>query len=212
MTRRDLDVLEFINEQYAVREDQLGVLLGRSRATARRWASEMRDAGICRRELLLRGEPAWVWLTQRGAGLTERRYRPWRGHLGKLEHIKAVCDLRLHLASQVPDAGWVSERELLSRNENALLGRGGSRRSDAPHIPDAELALPNGDRHALEIERTRKSKQRLERIIRELARRYDDVVYFCGDASVEGAVSAAVPKAVAGKVHVRNLHRALAES
>ena len=121
-------------------------------------------------------------------------------------------DLRIHLAKRAPEASWVSERELLSNQAAALFGRDGHKRSDAPHIPDAELVFPSGERHALEVERSRKSGDRLQAIIGELARRYDDVVYFCGDASVEGAVNAAVPKAVAGKVHVRNLDRALAGS
>ena len=71
MSKKDLELLEWINEQYAVREDQLARLLGRSRASARRWASAMRDAGLCRREVLFRGEPAFVWLTAAGAKLTE---------------------------------------------------------------------------------------------------------------------------------------------
>ena len=210
MSKKDLELLEWINEQYAVREDQLARLLGRSRASARRWASAMRDAGLCRREVLFRGEPACVWLTGPGAKLTEHRFRPWRGHLGKLDHIGAVGELRIHLSVQAPAASWVSERELLANQAAALFGRNGHKRSDAPHIPDAELILPSGERHALEVERTRKSQERLRAIIGELARRYDDVVYFCVDASVEGAVSAAIPKSAARKVHVRSLDEVLA--
>ena len=148
MSKKDLELLEWIYEQYAVREDQLARLLGRSRASARRWASVMRDAGLCRRELLLRGEPACVWLTGAGAKLTEHQFRPWRGHLGKLEHIGAVGDLRIHLARRAPAASWVSERELLSNQAAALFGRDGHKRSDAPHIPDAGLVLPSGERRS----------------------------------------------------------------
>ena len=209
MSKGDLELLEWINEQYAVREDQLARLLGRSRASARRWASAMRDAGLCRREVLFRGEPAF-WLTAAGAKLTEHQFRPWRGHLGKLEHIGAVGDLRIHLAKRAPEASWVSEHELLSNQAAALFGRDGHKHSDAPHTPDAELLFPSGERHAPEVERSRKSGDRLQAIIGELARRYDDVVYFCLDASVEGAVSAAIPKPATRKVHVRSLDEVLA--
>ena len=83
--------------------------------------------------------------TAAGARLTEHQFKPWRGHLGKLEHIGAVGDLRIHLSVQAPAASWVSERELLANQAAALFGRDGKKRSDAPHIPDAELILPSGE-------------------------------------------------------------------
>jgi hypothetical protein len=210
ISRRDLELLEFISEQYVATEDQLARLLGRSPATARRWARAMRDGGLCRRELLIRGEPARVWLTGRGARRTKHGFHPWRGHLGKLDHIGAVFDLRLHVAAQVPEAGWVSERELFSRQADEHFGRGGEERRDAPHVPDAELVMPNGDRHALEVELTRKSKQRLAGILAELGERYDVVVYFCGGTAVQDAVTAGIPTALTRKIHVRDLGEVIA--
>ena len=204
MAERDLEVLEWINAQYAVREDQLARLLGRSMVTARRWSRLMRDGGLCRREQLLRGDPGWVWLTGAGARLTRSRLRPWRGHIGKLAHIRAVVDLRLYIEAKVPDATWVSERELFSRHTEKLFSRDGHRRGDVPHVPDAELLLASGERHALEVELTRKSRDRLDAIITALASEYDQVVYFC-DPQVAGAVSAAVTKEHAGSVSLRDL-------
>src|SRR5215211_363174 len=113
VARRDLEVMEWIGAQYAVREDQLARLLGRSERTARRWARVMCDAGYCRREWLLAGDPAWVWLAGHGARTTELGFRPWRPSLGRLRHIAAVNELRLHLTERLPDACWISERELL---------------------------------------------------------------------------------------------------
>jgi hypothetical protein len=204
LSERDLEVLEWINAQYAVREDQLARLLGRSMKTAKRWARCRRDEGLCRREQLLRGDPGWVWLTAAGSRLTRSRLRPWRGHIGKLGHIRAVVDLRLYIEAKVPEATWVSERELFSRHAEKLFSRDGHARGDVPHVPDAELVLANGERHALEVELTRKSRHRLDAIITALVSDYDQVVYFCGPRIGE-TIAAAVSKEDTSRVSIREL-------
>lgn len=207
---RDLDVLEWVNEQFAVGEDQLARVFERSEWTARRWTVSMQEKRLCRRERLLRGEPAWVWLTGRGASLTRNRFRPWRGNVGQLSHVRAVVDLRLYIESQVPDARWVWERELYERRKDELDRRRGKRKRSAAeserllHIPDAELVLRDGERHALEVELSRKSRDRLSALMAELAERYERVVYFCEPRLTQVLEDVATQKALAN-VAVRDL-------
>lgn len=170
LARRDLEVMEWIGSQYAVREDQLAGLLGRSERTARRWSRAMCSAGYVRREWLLPGDPAWVWLNGRGTRMTEHGFSPWRPNVGRLRHIGAVSDLRLYLAQQVTDARWVSERELFRDRPNRGV-----------HVPDAVLEL-DSERHALEVEFASKARKRLVAIVEELRATHDVVVYFCAPA------------------------------
>jgi hypothetical protein len=168
--RRDLEFMEWIGAQYAVREDQLARLMGRSKVTAGRWSRAMREAGYCRREWLLAGDPAWVWLTGRGARMTEQRFRPWRSNVGRLRHIGAVSDLRLFLAERLPDARWICERELLRARPNRFV-----------HVPDAVLEV-DSERHALEVELAPKTRKRLVSLVEELRAYHDAVVYVCAPA------------------------------
>lgn len=165
--RRDLELMEWIGAQYAVREDQLARLMERSKATAGRWSRAMAEAGYCRREWLLAGDPAWVWLTGRGARMTRLGFRPWRRNLGRLRQIAAVNDLRLFLWERLPSARWISEREL---------------HRDRPHravyVPDAVLEV-DSEHHAIEVELAPKRRKRLVSLIEQLRAYHDAVVYVC---------------------------------
>jgi hypothetical protein len=165
--RRDLELMEWIGAQYAIREDQLARLMGRSKRTAGRWSRAMAAAGYCRREWLLAGDPAWVWLSGRGARMTALGFRPWRANLGRLRHIATVNELRLHLSGRLPDARWISERELL-----------GDRPHRAVHVPDAVLEV-DSERQALEVELGTKTRKRTVALVEELRSGYDAVIYVC---------------------------------
>jgi hypothetical protein len=168
--RRDLELMEWIGDQYAVSEDQLARLMDRSRATAGRWSRAMCEAGYCRREWLLVGDPAWVWLTGRGARMTAHGFRPWRPNLGRLRHIAAVSELRLYLARRLPDARWICERELRRACPNRAV-----------YVPDAVLEV-DSERHALEVELASKTRKRLVSLVDELRAYHDAVVYVCAPA------------------------------
>jgi hypothetical protein len=162
--------MEWIGAQYALREDQLARLMDRSRATAARWSRAMAQAGYCRREWLLAGDPAWIWLSGRGAQMTEHGFRPWRPNLGRLRHIYAVSELRLHFSKRLPDARWICERELHRE-----------RRHRAVHVPDGVLEV-DGERDAIEVELTSKARKRLVSLIEELRAHHDAVIYVCAPA------------------------------
>lgn len=165
LSRRDLETLGWISEQYAVRMDELAVLLGRSERTAQRFARRCRAGGLVHAQPVLAGEPTWLWLTSAGRRLAPTEFKGWSMRVGLLAHVSAVNRVRLYVAARSPESEWVCERRLAQ---------------DVPrsrHLPDA-VVQTGGARHAIEVELTPKSNRRLEAIIDELCAGYDAVVYF----------------------------------
>jgi hypothetical protein len=169
-TPRDLEVLPFIAEQCAVTQPQLARLIDRTEHTARWLRQRWQGAGWVESRVLLVGEPVFVWLTSRGqlaCGVDFKRWRPQA--VGRLAHLVAVTDVRLHVEARRPEAAWVSERALARRDFEA-----GERRK---HLPDAEVLI--GDqRVAVEVELTQKERRRTQAIVADLSARYDAVWYF----------------------------------
>jgi hypothetical protein len=167
VSRRDLDVLGWVGEQYAVRTDQLGAFLDCTPRTVQRLLSRLREQRLAEVRRVLADEPAWVNPTLKGLRAAGLSFAAWRPTLGLLAHVAAVTDVRLHVQSRSPESEWVCER---------VLAR--EKRSPQEHLADA-LVLLNGRRIAVEVELTVKSKRRTRTIIEELVGRYDAVLYYC---------------------------------
>lgn len=181
LTPRDRTVLRWIGEQYAVRLDTLGVLLGRdatqptltpgcvARSTVRRVIARWRRAGLVSTRKFFFGEPAWVWLTTRGLRQLDFGYRPCTPKAGLLDHLHMVNQVRLRVEAHYTEAtDWRSERFL--RRE---YGR--NRRT---HIPDAEIVTNQDAVIGVEVELTQKSRRRAQEIAHKLAHRYDCIWFF----------------------------------
>jgi len=167
---RDLELLRFVGEQYAVTLPQLARLMGRSEHAARWLRSRWQRAGWADGRALLVGEPVFVWLTRRGLRAAGLSYRAWRPSPGGLAHVAAVSDVRIDLAERRPGAVWVCERELARDARSELAGFGA-------HRPDG-LLLVDGGEVAVEVELTLKRRARLERVMREHVARYGSAWYF----------------------------------
>jgi hypothetical protein len=169
-TPRDLEVLPVIADQCAVTLPQLARLIGRTERTARWLRDRWQRAGWVESGVLLVGRPVFVWLTSRGHAACGVEFKTWRPHaIGRLAHLAAVTDVRLHVAMRRPEAEWISERVIARRGFEA-----GQRRK---HLPDAEVLI--GDqRVAVEVELTQKERRRTQAIVAELHARYDAVWYF----------------------------------
>jgi hypothetical protein len=167
LSRRDLDVLGWVGEQYAVRVDQLGAFLDCTPRTVQRLLSRLREQRLVEVRRVLVGEPAWVIPTLKGLRASGSSFGAWRPMLGLLAHVAAVTDVRLHVQSRSPESEWVCER---------VLAR--EKRSPQEHLADAVVLL-DGRRIAIEVELTVKSKRRTRAIIDELVGRYDAVLYYC---------------------------------
>lgn len=174
-TQRDLAVLPVIAEQCVVTQPQLAQLIDRTEYTARWLRRRWQRAGWVEGRVLLVGEPVFMWLTSRGQLACGVDFKPWRPQaVGRLAHLVAVTDVRLHVEGRRPEAVWISERMIARRDFEA-----GERRT---HLPDAEVLI--GDqRVAVEVELTQKERRRTESIVAELSWRYDAVWYFAAPSA-----------------------------
>jgi len=156
LTERDLTALSWIGEQFAVRTDTLGYLLGRlgpdaetgqtvAASVVRRRVARWEEAGWARRHYLL-GRP-WVVPTRAGLALAAdaREDRADEGlgpfdawvptSAATLDHLHLCAVVRLLVEATEPGVIWRSERRV--RAEWRAAGRKGVK-----HCPDAELLIP----------------------------------------------------------------------
>jgi len=170
LSRRDLEVVAWVGEQYAARVDQLEPLLGCGPRTVQRTLARLRDAGLVVTRRVLVGDPAWVIPTGAGLRACGSCFSVWQPRLGLLAHVAAVNEVRLHIQARSPVSEWVCERTL-ARD-----------RSAGEHLPDA-VVFVDGQQVAVEVELTVKSRRRVSAILDELSSRFDSVVYFCAPAA-----------------------------
>jgi hypothetical protein len=166
LRRRDLEALRWLSEQYGARADQLEALLGCGERTVQRVIARLREKGLITTHRLIVGEPAWIIPTSAGLRVGGQAFAVWQPRLALLAHVAAVNDVRLHVQSRSPASEWVPER-VLARE-----------RRSGEHLPDA-VVVTGGQRVAVEVELTVKSRRRVTAILDELAQRFDAVVYFC---------------------------------
>jgi len=158
-TARDVHLLTWIAQQYAVPMDLLAVLMGkregagpRDLTTAYALVNRWKKAGWVQSGQVDAG-PAWVWPTQStAAAYLERKVTNWRPGLARVAHLRAAAAVRLHRTG-ADLTRWIGERELTT---SQFLAKG-----DKPgHRPDGIEVLPDGQRVAIEIELTPKNPQR----------------------------------------------------
>jgi hypothetical protein len=185
VTERDITVLRWISEQFAVRADVIRWLLGgdrplsegRTRQVIDRW----RRAGLVNQRRFFLGAEPVVWPTREGLRLVLDGYRARTPALSMLAHIHAVSLVRFGLERRGAVSGWVPERALYR-----------ARPSPEVHVADGEYTDRAGRRSAVEVELTVKAAERLRRIIGDLTLEYDQVAYVTGDGRVAAAVRGAV--------------------
>ena len=185
LTERDIAMLRWIGEQFAVSFDHLPTLehlitdkvpedlvlkYKGVHALTSRWV----HYGLIERKKIFAGEPMWVWLTPKGINVVGLDLPSRKPSISRLHHIHAVNQVRLHVEQRMAgtDFQWVCEREA-----NALRKHQGKH-----HQVDGEIEYSDGYRVAVEVELTQKRKVRLRAILRELRRDYDSVWYFVSDA------------------------------
>ena len=185
VTERDVAVLRWIAEQFAVRADVIRWLLGgdrplsegRTRQVIDRW----RRAGLVNQRRFFLGAEPVVWPTREGLRLVLDGYRAKTPALSMLAHIHAVTLVRLGLERRGDLTNWVPERALYR-----------ARPSPDVHVADGEYTDRAGRRTAVEVELTVKAAERLRRIIGDLTLAYDHVLYVTGDGRVAAAVRGAI--------------------
>jgi DNA-binding Lrp family transcriptional regulator len=187
LTNRDQEVLTWIGDQYAATTEQIRFLMGRRAQgptteagrvrlpAVERRMKRLEQYGVIEREKIFFNQPAWVYLTTKGLRLMSQPYRYLPPSL--FDHLEAMNEVRLHIEGALtgrPDWQWHSERWL--RYEWGLDEKRKNR-----HVPDAELVV---DRLiAVEVELSRKSEGRLNKIFNDLASHYERIRYYVTEQS-----------------------------
>ena len=193
LTKRDLFLVGWIGEQYAVRFDQLQILMARNSEKAegetvsfsnvarsvRKWQS----LGLVEWSKPFYGKdnPSWVWSTQEGLRLTNLDFKYQSPSLTMLNHHFWVNRVRLYREAKYADEIWIPERKLRAQND----GR-------QEHYPDAEVVKNNGSRIAIEVELSRKSVARqgkildfFETVLLDGIKKFNAIVYYCSEETHE---------------------------
>lgn len=201
ITERDLEVLGWIADQYAVRTDVIRWLLGegralsdsRTRAIVARW----QRAGLVESRRFFAGAPNVVWPTRAGINLVRPGWRSRPPNLALLAHHHAVSQVRLAIEQRGHGTDWVCERVLYKK-----------RSTHDAHVADGTFLSTKGPVTAVEVELTLKSADRLRDIVRDLTLDHEAVLYVVGTATIGTAVeTAAHACASADQVHVVDLAR-----
>lgn len=186
-TARDMAALRWIFEMRVTYQADLAVLLGRlagreplgavtTRDVVRRWE---RGQLVTARKVLA-DKSRMVWLTENGARLVGWENGTWHEPTGwSAWHTAEVAHVRLWLEGdpyfRQNTVGWVTETQL--RDEVLARTGGKFEKGSRPHVPDGALVTADGQRWAVEVERTEKPQLRLQEIVLQLGSSYPYTVY-----------------------------------
>ena len=172
---RDLEVLTWMGEQYGARLDHLEELMGVTRSFVQRLVRRFHAAELVRTERIVVGHPTWVIPTAAGLAVRGLPYGVWTPLLGRVLHVGAINDVRLHIQAQRPDGEWICERQLeIELTRSARRGR---------HAPDGVLHL-EGRSVAVEVELTPKSLENVEAVLNHHSKRFDAALYYCAPKAI----------------------------
>jgi len=198
--------LGWVAEQYAVRADTLGLLLGRLSSdaprTVHRWqyapgrwaqlpalseATVRYHLGRWLRAHWARPQRAlgrtWIVPTRAGLELASSGYRPWTLVPSQLNHLHAVAIVRLAIETANPEAEWVSER---------ALTRLRAQRRESWWRPDGGLVVANAavngtpPLHTIEVELTPKHLAKLQQVFEHRYPGEVQTTYFTPPAHLDG--------------------------
>ncbi len=195
---RDILVLTFIAEQYALRFDHIQELLNRfpgrgvnpdglSDSATRQVIARWKRAEWVYAEQLLAGEPIWVWPTKSGIqkfGLAPYTSTP--PALARIRHMHAINAVRLII--QTGEDEWISERAIRAGKFYA--------KGETGHTPDAILKTDD-DVIAIEVELTQKKPDDLHKVLYALLNArdeetskydYDEIWYYVTDPAIKKAL------------------------
>jgi hypothetical protein len=162
MTRHGIVTAELVGRRFFWRPDQ---------TTYGKWAAyrrlrALRDLGLVLRDKPYAQRPAALRVTREGARIANIGLRPAPLVLSELDHTIAVVWLTEYLLAEHPGAELTTERELRAQRYREL--RDGNRQTERGRTPDALLRLPDKSLTvAVELDRSRKDRRAMERMIRQ---------------------------------------------
>jgi hypothetical protein len=161
----EFELLRLIAEQGAIPFDQLARFVGCDQPRAARLAKHLFEAGFADYGRFLYDEPHWVWLTGRGTRLSGTGFSYLQPRIGAMARMRAVNEIRLHIAARAPQARWLCARSVVREQ-----GKRG-------HRPNAVVEI-GSERHALIVVLRTPEQERLRGIVETHMGRYDAVIAF----------------------------------
>jgi hypothetical protein len=113
----------------------------------------------------LHDEPHWAWLSGRGARLSGMGFIGARPRVGAMARMRAVNEVRLHIARRAPEAHWIGPRSIIREQ-----GRTGYR-------PNAVVEI-GAERHAIVVHLRAGDQERTRDIVETHIARYDALIAF----------------------------------
>ena len=109
----EFELLRLIAEQGAIPFDQLARFAGCEEPQAARLAKHLFKAGFADYGRFLYDEPPWIWLSGRGMRLSGTGFACLRPRVGAMGRMRAVNEIRLHIAARAPEARWLCSRSVV---------------------------------------------------------------------------------------------------
>jgi hypothetical protein len=200
ITERELTVLRWVGEQYAVPMALLAELVerehqvpaGSAPRVARRMAERLASLGYA-------GRPHAVgrwWLVPTRAGLRAAglEYETWKiaEHEWSLNHLILCARLRLHLAAAYPEAEWESDRAIRARRHGS-----GAR----VRLADGGLHFADGGAVGVELERYVKKPSRYQGAVLDVDPAWTDGVWWFTPTAQVSLLTGRLRDAGGGDVH-----------
>lgn len=182
VTRRDVDMLNWINGVGFVNIDQITARYKISRETAYARLRKLIAGNYLLHERLLQNKPGHYRVTKEGAEFNPLGLKPLKYvSLPKYNHTKLIVTLSLKLTEKY-QALFIPERELRLDMECDGVGHCG-------HLADGVLEFED-KRIAIEVELTTKGRRRLKKIITGYLSdfSFNEAWYFCGSKEVMNLV------------------------
>ena len=161
----EFELLRLIAEQGAIPFDQLARFLGADDRQAANVVKHLTKVGYADYGRILHDEPHWAWLTGRGARLSATGFAARRPKVGAMARMRAVNEVRLHIAARAPEARWICGRSVFREQ-----GQRGYR-------PNAVVEI-GAERHAITVHLRSPEQERLRDLLATHIARYDALIAF----------------------------------
>lgn len=168
------DILQFIHEFGFCDISHLMKRFALGRSTAYQQMKILMRLGLLLHFRIALNRPGVYYLTPKSIrmlclDLPALHHIPWHIY----DHQLTVVTLHLKCRERYSDAVWLSERRLIQDKYH-------DRSSNQDHLPDGALVFPDSTQYAIEVERSLKSRKRIEGILLDygLQRRFKEVWYF----------------------------------
>ena len=178
LTKRDMEILQFINASGYCTAPQLGKRFAMKWWIVYRRMQCLINAGLLIHQRVYFARHGIYFLTSQGAGFTD--LPPIDGvSKGGYDHQINLVDLVLKLREIYPEVEWVSERHLKQQKFYYGVGKIG-------HVADGILTFQDDRKVAIELELSQKGKQRLEKIFLAYGTQLEieEAWYFCADSII----------------------------